>query len=149
MLRPLALDRAARSSHSAPLTWKFAILRLALTFASLPRAWGPWFPFLLYRSLENLALAFQTTRPGIWKRHTIARVRAKAREIPKQNHASGPGVQMESTFLWFVYDTLAESGVCKSMKTLVGPPRFELGTSCTPSKRASQAAPRPDHLKRV
>ena len=27
---------------------------------------------------------------------------------------------------------------------LVGPPRFELGTSCTPSKRASQAAPRPE-----
>ena len=29
-------------------------------------------------------------------------------------------------------------------ESLVGPPRFELGTSCTPSKRASQAAPRPD-----
>jgi hypothetical protein len=30
---------------------------------------------------------------------------------------------------------------------LVGPPGFEPGTSCTPSKRASQAAPRPDqHL---
>jgi integrase/recombinase XerD len=27
---------------------------------------------------------------------------------------------------------------------LVGPPGFEPGTSCTPSKRASQAAPRPD-----
>jgi hypothetical protein len=27
---------------------------------------------------------------------------------------------------------------------LVGLPRFELGTSCTPSKRASQAAPQPD-----
>ena len=34
--------------------------------------------------------------------------------------------------------------VCKFMRVLVGPPRFELGTSCTPSKRASQAAPRPD-----
>ena len=28
--------------------------------------------------------------------------------------------------------------------SLVGPPGFEPGTSCTPSKRASQAAPRPD-----
>ncbi len=27
---------------------------------------------------------------------------------------------------------------------MVGPPGFEPGTSCTPSKRASQAAPRPD-----
>src|SRR5689334_736376 len=27
---------------------------------------------------------------------------------------------------------------------LVGPPGFEPGTSCTPSKRASQAAPRPE-----
>src|ERR1039458_7942747 len=35
-------------------------------------------------------------------------------------------------------------GVCKSLRNLVGPPRFELGTSCTPSKRASQAAPRPE-----
>src|ERR1022692_4018525 len=35
-------------------------------------------------------------------------------------------------------------GVCKSLRDLVGPPRFELGTSCTPSKRASQAAPRPE-----
>src|SRR5579885_1573053 len=33
---------------------------------------------------------------------------------------------------------------CKSLKTLVGPPGFEPGTSCTPSKRASQAAPRPE-----
>ena len=29
---------------------------------------------------------------------------------------------------------------------LVGPPGFEPGTSCTPSKRASQAAPRPERL---
>src|SRR5580704_6801401 len=36
------------------------------------------------------------------------------------------------------------SCVCKSLRNLVGPPRFELGTSCTPSKRASQAAPRPE-----
>ena len=36
----------------------------------------------------------------------------------------------------------------KALKRLVGPPRFELGTSCTPSKRASQAAPRPDPLER-
>ena len=33
----------------------------------------------------------------------------------------------------------------KSLKRLVGPPRFELGTSSTPRKRASQAALRPDH----
>ena len=33
---------------------------------------------------------------------------------------------------------------CKSLQTLVGPPGFEPGTSCTPSKRASQAAPRPE-----
>jgi hypothetical protein len=26
-------------------------------------------------------------------------------------------------------------GVCKSLRNLVGPPRFELGTSCTPSKK--------------
>src|SRR5436305_555559 len=30
------------------------------------------------------------------------------------------------------------------LKRLVGPARFELATSCTPSKRASQAAPRPE-----
>jgi hypothetical protein len=35
-------------------------------------------------------------------------------------------------------------GPTKLLKRLVGPPRFELGTSCTPSKRASQAAPRPE-----
>jgi hypothetical protein len=29
---------------------------------------------------------------------------------------------------------------------LVGPPGFEPGTSCTPSRRASQAAPRPECL---
>src|ERR1700681_2561268 len=32
----------------------------------------------------------------------------------------------------------------KSLRYLVGPPGFEPGTSCTPSKRASQAAPRPE-----
>jgi hypothetical protein len=37
-----------------------------------------------------------------------------------------------------------ESRERKSLRTLVGPPGFEPGTSCTPSKRASQAAPRPD-----
>jgi hypothetical protein len=31
-----------------------------------------------------------------------------------------------------------------SLRNLVGPPGFEPGTSCTPSKRASQAAPRPE-----
>src|SRR5947208_6314755 len=39
------------------------------------------------------------------------------------------------------------------MRVLVGPARFELATSCTPSKRASQAAPRPEvsivHVIRV
>src|SRR5581483_4164273 len=34
--------------------------------------------------------------------------------------------------------------VCIFLIFLVGPPGFEPGTSCTPSKRASQAAPRPD-----
>ena len=38
------------------------------------------------------------------------------------------------------------SGVCKSLRNLVGPPGFEPGTSCTPSKRASQAAPRPEQF---
>src|SRR5205823_13560975 len=32
----------------------------------------------------------------------------------------------------------------ETLKWLVGPPGFEPGTSCTPSKRASQAAPRPE-----
>ena len=32
----------------------------------------------------------------------------------------------------------------RGLDFLVGPPGFEPGTSCTPSKRASQAAPRPD-----
>src|SRR5437588_13123353 len=32
------------------------------------------------------------------------------------------------------------------LKKLVGPPGFEPGTSCTPSKRASQAAPRPESV---
>ena len=36
------------------------------------------------------------------------------------------------------------AGVSKCLKRLVGPPGFEPGTSCTPSKRASQAAPRPE-----
>src|SRR5580700_6216774 len=35
-------------------------------------------------------------------------------------------------------------GLCNSLRNLVGPPGFEPGTSCTPSKRASQAAPRPE-----
>ncbi len=34
--------------------------------------------------------------------------------------------------------------ICKYLSYLVGPPGFEPGTSCTPSKRASQAAPRPE-----
>src|SRR3954454_20449500 len=34
--------------------------------------------------------------------------------------------------------------LCNWLKRLVGPARFELATSCTPSKRASQAAPRPE-----
>ncbi len=34
--------------------------------------------------------------------------------------------------------------ICNSLRNLVGPPGFEPGTSCTPSKRASQAAPRPE-----
>ena len=33
---------------------------------------------------------------------------------------------------------------CNSLRNLVGLPGFEPGTSCTPSKRASQAAPQPD-----
>jgi hypothetical protein len=45
---------------------------------------------------------------------------------------------------WTPNAGLGGFGVCKSLSYLVGPPRFELGTSCTPSKRASQAAPRPD-----
>ena len=36
--------------------------------------------------------------------------------------------------------------VRNSLKALVGPPGFEPGTSCTPSKRASQAAPRPERI---
>src|ERR1700733_5476439 len=35
---------------------------------------------------------------------------------------------------------------CKSMRNLVGLPGFEPGTSCTPSKRASQAAPQPEDI---
>ena len=38
----------------------------------------------------------------------------------------------------------ARTGVCKSLRNLVGPRGFEPRTSCTPSKRASQAAPRPE-----
>jgi hypothetical protein len=34
--------------------------------------------------------------------------------------------------------------VLQLKELLVGPPGFEPGTSCTPSKRASQAAPRPE-----
>ncbi len=39
---------------------------------------------------------------------------------------------------------VGEVAICKSLSSLVGPPGFEPGTSCTPSKRASQAAPRPE-----
>ena len=41
---------------------------------------------------------------------------------------------------------LQQAVSCKSLTGLVGPARFELATSCTPSKRASQAAPRPDSV---
>ena len=34
----------------------------------------------------------------------------------------------------------------EGFKRLVGPPGFEPGTSCTPSRRASQAAPRPERF---
>src|SRR5579863_183443 len=34
----------------------------------------------------------------------------------------------------------------RTLSYLVGPPGFEPGTSCTPSKRASQAAPRPERF---
>jgi hypothetical protein len=40
--------------------------------------------------------------------------------------------------------SLGTSGGYKSLQTLVGLPGFEPGTSCTPSKRASQAAPQPE-----
>ena len=40
--------------------------------------------------------------------------------------------------------TSKRSAVRNSLSYLVGPPGFEPGTSCTPSKRASQAAPRPE-----
>ena len=36
---------------------------------------------------------------------------------------------------------------CKQLRNLVGLPGFEPGTSCTPSKRASQAAPQPESPK--
>ena len=45
---------------------------------------------------------------------------------------------------WTPERRFGRTTVRKSLRNLVGPPRFELGTSCTPSKRASQAAPRPD-----
>src|SRR5262245_35477188 len=45
---------------------------------------------------------------------------------------------------WTPDEGVMTTCVCKSLTSLVGPPRFELGTSCTPSKRASQAAPRPE-----
>ena len=41
-------------------------------------------------------------------------------------------------------DNPAFGGALLCMIWLVGPPGFEPGTSCTPSKRASQAAPRPE-----
>ena len=37
--------------------------------------------------------------------------------------------------------------LCKCLRGLVGLPGFEPGTSCTPSKRASQAAPQPESFK--
>ena len=36
--------------------------------------------------------------------------------------------------------------ITSGAKPLVGPPGFEPGTSCTPSRRASQAAPRPERF---
>jgi hypothetical protein len=33
-----------------------------------------------------------------------------------------------------------KSAICKSLRNLVGPPRFELGTSCTPSKHAQNCS---------
>ena len=45
---------------------------------------------------------------------------------------SNPGVNPENIY------------ICKSLRNLVGLPGFEPGTSCTPSKRASQAAPQPE-----
>src|SRR5262249_35594125 len=43
-------------------------------------------------------------------------------------------------------DTSGGLLVCNSLRGLVGLPGFEPGTSCTPSKRASQAAPQPESL---
>jgi hypothetical protein len=40
--------------------------------------------------------------------------------------------------------SLDRSAGYKSLRYLVGLPGFEPGTSCTPSKRASQAAPQPE-----
>src|SRR6185369_3060266 len=44
-------------------------------------------------------------------------------------------------------ETFRTSRVRKSLRYLVGLPGFEPGTSCTPSKRASQAAPQPEPYK--
>jgi hypothetical protein len=51
----------------------------------------------------------------------------------------------EPDFLWNGGGTTARAGVTVSLlRILVGLPGFEPGTSCTPSKRASQAAPQPE-----
>src|SRR5438874_75736 len=65
----------------------------------------------------------------------------------------GPAIPLRSSLGWStggirLIDVLvaAASGGCGSVE-MVGPARFELATSCTPSKRASQAALRPDKTR--
>src|SRR5437899_10965508 len=96
-----------------------------------------------------------SSRPTALCRHDVDTrgllVRSAASGIHKQLRGLGYGVQPAS-FLDSTWTPLGLQNAAwnrttarKSLlRNLVGLPRFELGTSCTPSKRASQAAPQPD-----
>jgi hypothetical protein len=63
--------------------------------------------------------------------------------VERNGFCLGKGWNLHS-FQRAVFVAVEEGGNAAIKGVLVGPPRFELGTSCTPSKRASQAAPRPE-----
>jgi hypothetical protein len=84
----------------------------------------------------------------------VIRETTSPKQAPHAAHAYHAGVgEIGSTLdlVWTLFgpsfEGSRESKACNSLRNLVGPARFELATSCTPSKRASQAAPRPDRRR--
>jgi hypothetical protein len=72
---------------------------------------------------------------------TEARVSFHCRHVTERAVERLPIIAHRRTF--FVWP---ESGSSVELEKMVGAARFELATSCTPSKRASQATLRPEPL---